>query len=473
MINNYKDIIHKHNLKNAWDIILSDIKRHNNVTSYKEISYLSELYEYSLAYNNKDNKKTNGQYYTPLDVSYLLSNMLLDLEGDNICDVCCGTGNLILSYLDLIGKEKATYLLSNHKIYLYDTDGIAINICRFIIELLYGKELTDCLNINVNDFLNDNIILPNDSIVISNPPYGKCDLEDYDDIGKPYDLYIPFFTKILKQSKGSVIISPYSFIHSNNLSKFRIELLKHGGKIFSFDNIPGNIFNGIKHGIFNTNKHNSVRAAITITDNSKGYQISHMIRFNNNQRDEILNKEVLYELLPDRKLSLEPLYKCDKDLIDLYDKFITYKPLDNYLSKEETDYFICFPNTCRYFTTASIKDLQRSGKILLYFNNKKDRDIVYANLNSSFCYWWWRLFDGGITYNKSLLYSLPIVYDEKLLDISFDMQQNEEIKTSINCNKIQENIKTSDEKISIIDNIMMNNMDIHTDIWKIHNNKYE
>lgn len=40
-----------------------------------------------------------GKYYTPEDVASLLSNWLLPLDGINICDVGCGTGNLILNYL--------------------------------------------------------------------------------------------------------------------------------------------------------------------------------------------------------------------------------------------------------------------------------------------------------------------------------------------------------------------------------------
>ena len=46
-----------------------------------------------------------GKYYTPIDVAEVMAKFLLDLPGDNICDLCCGTGNLILSVLDLIAVE--------------------------------------------------------------------------------------------------------------------------------------------------------------------------------------------------------------------------------------------------------------------------------------------------------------------------------------------------------------------------------
>ena len=50
---------------------------------------------------------------------------------------------------------------------------------------------------------------------------------------------------------------------------------QYNGEIYSFDNVPGNIFCGRKHGIFNTNTSNSVRAAITVVrkDNSNGLNL--------------------------------------------------------------------------------------------------------------------------------------------------------------------------------------------------------
>lgn len=33
-------------------------------------------------------------------------------------------------------------------------------------------------------------------------------------------------------------------------------------------------------------------------------------------------------------------------------------------------------------------------------------------VNSSFCYWHWRLYDGGITYPKGLLLQMPLFYDK-------------------------------------------------------------
>ena len=52
-----------------------------------------------------------------------------------------------------------------------------------------------------------------------------------------------------------------------------------------------------KHGIFNNNTANSVRAAITLlkkSDDKKGFKITPMIRFKNEERNKLLKCKVLY-----------------------------------------------------------------------------------------------------------------------------------------------------------------------------------
>ena len=75
------------------------------------ISNFGEMYEIGLATEDKIKKKKSGQYYTPDDVAMVMSQWLDNCDGDNVCDVACGTGKLILTYLDYIGKRKALNLL--------------------------------------------------------------------------------------------------------------------------------------------------------------------------------------------------------------------------------------------------------------------------------------------------------------------------------------------------------------------------
>ena len=88
--------------------------------------------------------------------------------------------------------------------------------------------------------------------------------------------------------------------------------------------------------------------------------------------------------------------------------------------------------------------------ITLDFDNEDTFNFVYCLINSSFAYWWWRIYDGGITYPKGLLQKLPIFMnlltseDKKFLrDTANEMIKIEKscVVTKLNSGEIQENIK--------------------------------
>ena len=47
---------------------------------------------------------------------------------------------------------------------------------------------------------------------------------------------------------------------------------------------------------------------------------------------------------------------------------------------------------------------------ITHSNQHRPFNYAYCLINSSFAYWHWRLFDGGITYPVSLLLKMPIFY---------------------------------------------------------------
>ena len=129
-LTNYYSDIENIGLKSTWNKILSCLKTANDNFGIFNIDTLSDLYEAGLAFENKDVKKECGKYYTPEDVSTLMSEWFKNLKGENICDVCCGTGNLIIAYFDVIGRANTINLIKNKRIYLYDIDKTALMICK-------------------------------------------------------------------------------------------------------------------------------------------------------------------------------------------------------------------------------------------------------------------------------------------------------------------------------------------------------
>lgn len=423
-LDNYINDIENDGLEHTWSHICKFVLEYGENADFLNVRNFGEMYEIGLAIQNKIQKKNNGQYYTPEDVAFIMSEWFDSLAGENICDVACGTGKLILTYLDFIGKEKAVDLLKNGKLYLYDFDSTALKVCKTTILLKYGKNLKDKIHDIAGDFLSSKIRLPENSKVISNPPYAAIqqvgiDWKDTQVLNDSRELYSCFMEKIIEQSCASVIITPYSFISGTKFYSLRTILNKCNGEIYSFDNVPGNIFCGRKHGIFNTNTSNSVRAAITVIrkNNSDGFKLTPLIRFKSTERKELLHCEVLESFLsPNRqKISYNtPMYyKCFKELQPLYDCIVekSGKHTLGELVTKDGDYTLSMPNTCRYYTTAFSGIMNRNGQTILHFDDEKKFDFAYCLINSSFAYWHWRLYDGGITYPVSLLLKMPIIYN--------------------------------------------------------------
>ncbi len=487
-------------LEKTWDYICQFVIDNNGmVPDFLNVKNFGELYEVGLAIQDKILKKKSGQYYTPDDVAELMSNWLIKCDGDAVCDVACGTGKLILTYLDLIGFEQARALISSGNLYLYDFDNVALKICRTTIAVKYGLDIADSIHDIFCDFLDKSIVLPQNCKVISNPPYAKIEeIQNYWNCSRVLkdtkELYSTFMDKIFSQAKSTVIITPFSFISGAKFKSLRERMCDIGkGFIVSFDNVPGNIFCGRKHGIFNTNTANSVRAAITILtkdSEKKGFRVSPLIRFKNEERHRLLDCNTLEKTLPPHYQVVDEsntmFKKINVELVDIYENWCNgskYK-LKDFLAKDEAKYSIIMPNTCRYFTVASVKKLNRTGAITLYVDDLDKFNFLYCFINSSFTYWWWRIYDGGITYPISLLNEMPIPYN--LLDKSdkeffstmakrlIDREESCKV-TKVNAGNAQENIKfPQDYRNQINDRILkIIQCTVSHDIFnQIHANKF-
>ena len=467
-------------LEKTWiKICKFEIEHEKDIPQFLNVSNFGELYEIGLAIQDKIAKKKSGQYYTPDDVAMVMSEWLMSCAGDAVCDVACGTGKLILTYLEMIGFENARKLIESGKLYLYDFDGIALLICKTAISLKYGLDISDKIHDVFGDFLDKSIKLPKNCKVISNPPYAK--IEEFgsswartDVLNDTSEFYSAFMDKIFLQAESTVIITPFSFISGNKFYSLRKEMCAQGyGFIVAFDNVPGNIFCGRKHGIFNTNTANSVRAAITVLKKDKedkGFRITPLIRFKNEQRNSLLKCQVLESLLNEEVQLVDSKNKMFKKVFNklnvIYNDWVSKSKytLKELISKNESDFLVDMPNTCRYYTTGSARKLARGGSISLHIKDPDLYAFVYCLINSSFTYWWWRIFDGGITYPSGLLMDLPVPFnllapdDKKFFnDVFHEMNSNESkyIITKANAGAVQENIKFPEEyRIRINDRIL-------------------
>lgn len=459
----YIEDVKQHGIEYTWGGICKYIKQYGeNSEGILRVCEFGELYEIGLAIADKQQKKNSGQYYTPNDVANVMSQWLDEVEGENICDVACGTGKLILTYFDFIGRERTCKILEEGRLYLYDMDYSALQVCKTAILVTYGFEYENKINAIHCDFLNMDIRLPDNCKVITNPPYSK-----FTSIPKNWgcsdvqvstkELYSSFMEKIILQSKSSVHITPYSFMGGSKFYPLRKLMNDYSGFVVSFDNVPGTIFCGRKHGVFNTNTSNSVRAAITVATSQgtqKGFRISPLIRFKAIERNQLLQNKVLESFIPEKSQIVDKnntMYaKCFKELSEIFETWcnVSDKTIKHYV-RSQGNYTISMPNTCRYYTVASNDKMNRNGQIILNFDDEDIFNYVFCMINSSFAYWYWRIYDGGITYPQGLLLDLPMFFDKLTEDDKefFKQLTNEMIEkakdyiVTKNNVGVQENIK--------------------------------
>ena len=405
---------------------------------YKDASLddLPELYEAYLAETNKDSKKVLGQYYTPKDVSTFVAKEFWKLyeDGDNIADVCCGCGNLVVSLLE-------QRFVKAH-IYLYDVDKTALKIAHTRLKQYIDEEFIHLIQC---DFLAEDIELPKNTVSISNPPYGRPE-KDYlfFQTSDTNNLYALLTEKIVKQSKNAVFIIPQSFTSGAKYQSLRDVLSLYGGDCYCFDNVPATIFCGRKKGIFNTNTSNSVRTSFLIVNKrQKGYRLTPLLRFKAEERDRMFDELPSFLGQKRRKdwLKVPALLEnfiegwmnnslCVGDVIET----------NKSLQKEELKLVI--PSTPRYYLSAVRKDLSRASKIVIYAKTRELFDTLYLCLNSSVFYLWWRMRDGELSLKEEDLLSFPIqlINNHSYVDNLIAMEE-EYTTTKKNAGKINENVK--------------------------------
>ena len=213
-------------------------------------------------------------------------------------------------------------------------------------------------------------------------------------------------------------------------------------KIFTFDNVPANIFKGIKFGSTNSNQANSIRAAIIVAIPGKGRpKITSLLRWRTSERKYLFRNAEKF--LSDVSLTEDFFPKVSKEYKNLYLELFGARTLKSIASLKRTKYSLHIPSAPRYFIPALKRPAKRASQKVLYFPNEENRDYAYMAINSSLMYWWWRVRDGGMTLSLETLMSLPLPDFKINKKIIAELEKSE--KTSKvykqNAGAAQENVK--------------------------------
>lgn len=414
------------------------------------VGEISVLYEYSLAYADRDKRKQEGQYFTPDDVARVMAKKSLLFPKNKIwIDPCSGVGNL--SYWLIRLQEDPEDFLKNN-IYLIDRDALALFIARFIFAVHFQHTdlrlfVTIKSRFIVTDFLLDDDVPPHDYAIL-NPPYVMVEPDCRFETSAARDLYAYFLERVIKTSVGFISITPQTFTNGQKFKSLRTLLLNNFSTldVYCFDNVPDNIFRGIKFGSKNTNTANSTRAGIIIAvrdGNKKTFRITPLLRWRVKERQQLLDS--MDTFLAEIKPKDDVFPKIQKGLLPLYDYATKQgKMLAEMVSPSQTTFRLTVPTTPRYFISALKGNVARTSFKTLYFYNEQEMNVAYLVLNSSYMYWWWRVNDGGMTISEKTLMTLPIMKEvlvnKKLLTrIELSEKTNRVVKR--NAGKDNENVK--------------------------------
>ena len=132
------------------------------------IDAFGDAYEFLMGMYASNAGKSGGEYYTPQEVSELLTRIALvgKTEVNKVYDPACGSGSLLLNFAKILGKENVrqgffgqeinitTYNLCRINMFLHDIDYDKFDIG-------HGDTLTDPMHWDDEPF----------EAIVSNPPY--------------------------------------------------------------------------------------------------------------------------------------------------------------------------------------------------------------------------------------------------------------------------------------------------------------
>ena len=447
----------------------------SNLLEGLSVGEISVLYEYSVALENPDARKDNGQFFTPDDVAIFMASFAKEFSEGVWLDPCSGVGNLSW-HLASTQVDPEDFVLNRLKV--SDRDELALLLARTLLAISFQRENSSLFSaISANffhlDFLSvadngqstllddDNQLneIPKHDFVIVNPPYLGLKKKDLRfETSDAADLYAYFLENIIKTSSGFISVTPQSFTNASKFRSLRRLLLDKYSNltIFTFDNIPGNLFKGIKFGSTNSNTANSIRAAVIVARPGAGTpQITSLFRWRTAERLRTF-AEV------DKFLCAAPLTdaffpKVSAPFLDLYEKCSNLEVLGHYLCRTPTDYPLYVPSAPRYFISALRVPVERTSIRTLYFNNAETRDRAYLLLNSSFMYWWWRVRDGGMTLSLETLSSLPFLnfaVSQALVEMLVKSEKENKV-FKMNAGSSQENVKHDLDLVSRLNQLVI------------------
>lgn len=138
--------------------------------AYKDntIDAFGDAYEFLMGMYASNAGKSGGEYYTPQEVSELLTRITLvgKTEVNKVYDPACGSGSLLLNFAKILGKDNV-----RQGFYGQEINITTYNLCR--INMFLHDVDFDKFDIGMGDTLTDPLHWDDEPFeaIVSNPPY--------------------------------------------------------------------------------------------------------------------------------------------------------------------------------------------------------------------------------------------------------------------------------------------------------------
>ena len=169
--------------------------------------------------------------------------------------------------------------------------------------------------------------LPSFDAAILNPPYVSGIRNDAFVTVSTRNLYAYFLERVASRCPaGYISITPQTFTNAASFTSLRALLIeKHRSlDVYCFDNVPDNIFSGVKFGSLNTNKANSTRAGIIIARHAarRSHRITPLLRWRSHERAEMFASASSFLAPVAFKEVVFP--KVSRELLPLYQEIVSF-----------------------------------------------------------------------------------------------------------------------------------------------------
>ncbi|MDW2907052.1 type I restriction-modification system subunit M [Mesomycoplasma ovipneumoniae] len=254
------------NAKEQTEVISQLIDTINEIpTTRQQYDVLGFIYEYLIAQFASTAGKKAGEFYTPHEVSDLISRIvafyLQKREKISIYDPTSGSGGLLLN----IGQEFKKYSESAITYYAQEIKNETYNLTR--MNLIMSNINSDSIHVRRGDTLEDDWpIFENEDTstyrllrvdaVVSNPPYSQRwepknagHTERFDEYGLPpenkadYAFLLHDLYHIKKDGIGAVVLPHGVLFRGGSEGQIRKKLVEKG-QIDAIIGLPGNMFYG-------------------------------------------------------------------------------------------------------------------------------------------------------------------------------------------------------------------------------------